>query len=94
MLKPAYPAQIELKIVTLEQLVPKNHLLRFIDHYIRFDFIRTETESLFCPNNGRPAIDPVVLFKMLFTCSGFVPNAGWCAKSRATLLITDFSVCS
>jgi transposase len=53
-------------MVMLEQLVPKNHPLRLLDHYIRFDFIRTETESLYCPNNGRPAIDPMVLFKMLF----------------------------
>ena len=66
MLKPAYPAQTELEMVTLEQLVPKGHLLRLIDRHIRFDFIRSETEPLYCPNNGRPAIDPVVLFKMLF----------------------------
>ncbi|WP_038001016.1 IS1182 family transposase, partial [Thauera linaloolentis] len=66
MLKPASPAQTELEMVTLEQLVPKAHLLRLIDRHIRFEFIRTETESLYCANNGRPAIDPVVLFKMLF----------------------------
>lgn len=66
MLKPAHPAQTELEMVTLEELVPKDHLLRLIDQHIRFDFIRTETESLYCANNGRPAIDPVVLFKMLF----------------------------
>jgi transposase len=66
MLKPAQPTQFELEMVTLEQLVPKDHLLRLIDQHIRFDFIRSECESLYCPNNGRPAIDPVVLFKMLF----------------------------
>lgn len=66
MLKPAAPAQTELEMVTLEELVPKDHLLRLIDRHIQFDFIRTETESLYCQNNGRPAIDPVVLFKMLF----------------------------
>ena len=66
MLKPAYPAQTELEMVTLEQLVPKDHLLRLIDQHIQFEFIRSETESLYCANNGRPAIDPIVLFKMLF----------------------------
>ena len=40
MLKPAYPAQTELEMVTLEQLVPKDHLLRLLDQHIRFDFIR------------------------------------------------------
>jgi transposase len=66
MLKPITPAQHELKMVTLEQLVPKDHLLRLIDRHIRFDFIREEAEHLYCADNGRPAIDPVQLFKMLF----------------------------
>ena len=66
MLRSAYPIQTELEMVTLESLVPKDHLLRFIDRHISFDFIRAECESLYCPNNGRPALDPVMLFKMLF----------------------------
>lgn len=66
MLKPARPSQTELEMVTLESLVPKDHLLRLIDQHIQFDFIRSECESLYCPNNGRPALDPVMLFKMLF----------------------------
>lgn len=53
-------------MVTLEQLVPKDHLLRLLDQHIRFDFTREATQHLYCENNGRPAIDPVVLFKMLF----------------------------
>lgn len=67
MLKPAAAtAQTELEMVTLDQLVPRDHLLRLIDTHIRFDFIRQKAEGLYCANNGRPAIDPVVLFKMLF----------------------------
>ena len=66
MLKPASPTQTELEMVTLESLVPKDHLLRLIDQHISFEFIRTECQSLYCQNNGRPALDPVILFKMLF----------------------------
>lgn len=66
MLKPARPAQYELEMVTLESLVPQDHLLRRIDQYISFEFIRTECEPLYCLNNGRPALNPVMLFKMLF----------------------------
>jgi len=40
MLRPATPTQYELEMVTLEQLVPADHLLRLIDRHIRFDFIR------------------------------------------------------
>ena len=53
-------------MVTLESLVPKDHLLRLIDQHLSFDFIRTECQSLYCADNGRPALDPVMLFKMLF----------------------------
>jgi transposase len=66
MLKTPAPKQYALEMVTLEELVPKDHLLRTIERYIEFDFIRAATAPLYCDNNGRPAIDPVLLFKMLF----------------------------
>lgn len=66
MLKTPAPFQHELEMVTLEQLVPKDHLLRSIDRHITFDFIRERTAHLYCADNGRPALDPVILFKMLF----------------------------
>lgn len=53
-------------MVTLEQLVPADHLLRLIDRHIRFDFIRERTAHLYSADNGRPALDPVQLFKILF----------------------------
>ena len=59
-------AQNEMEVVMIEQLVPQDHLLRKIDKYIDFSFIRDLTRDLYCHTNGRPAVDPVVLFKMLF----------------------------
>ena len=59
-------AQSEIEVVMLEELVPQDHLLRKIDKYIDFSFIRDLTRDLYCHTNGRPAVDPVVLFKMLF----------------------------
>lgn len=66
MLKTPTSYQHELEMVTLEELVPQDHLLRLIDRHIEFDFIREHTAHLYSANNGRPALDPVVLFKMLF----------------------------
>jgi transposase len=66
MLKTPPPAQHELEMVTLEELVPQDHLLRLIERHLRFDFIREQTAHLYCADNGRPALDPVLLFKMLF----------------------------
>ena len=59
-------AQSEIEVVMLEELVPQDHLLRKIDKYIDFSFIRDLTRDLYCHTNGRPAVDTVVLFKMLF----------------------------
>jgi len=57
-------------MVTLESLVPSDHLLRKIDAHIDFDFIRDKVSHLYCLDNGRPPIDPVVLFKIL--CIGYL----------------------
>jgi transposase len=58
--------QTGLEFVCIEELVPKDHLLRKIDKVIDFEFIRDKVKDLYCADNGRPAVDPVVLFKMLF----------------------------
>jgi len=52
--------------VTIESLVPADHLLRKIDSAVDFEFIRERVRHLYCADNGRPALDPVVLFKLLF----------------------------
>ena len=41
-------------------------MLRRIDAFIDFEFIREKVKDLYCVDNGRPATDPVVLFKLLF----------------------------
>lgn len=54
------------EFVSIEELVPQDHLLRKVDKYIEFSFIDKKVRPLYCADNGRPAIDPVVLFKMIF----------------------------
>jgi len=54
------------ELVLLDDLVPQNHLVRKLDKHIKFDFIYDLVEPLYCHDNGRPSIDPVVLFKMVF----------------------------
>jgi len=66
MLKKPEQKQVAVELVTISELVPEDHLLRKISKYIDFSFIREQTKDLYCKNNGRPAVDPVVLFKMLF----------------------------
>ena len=58
--------QIGMEFVSIEELVPQDHLLRKIERAIDFDFIRDKVKELYCADNGRPAVDPVVLFKLVF----------------------------
>lgn len=65
MLKKPEAEQQELEMVSVESLVPSGHLLRKIDRVVDFSFIRDRVKHLYCENNGRPALEPVVLFKLL-----------------------------
>lgn len=49
---------------TIEQLVPKGHLVRKLDAAIDLKFIEDEVESLYSAF-GKPSIPPMVLFKLL-----------------------------
>jgi transposase len=50
--------------IDLERLIPADHLLRRIDARIDFDFIYELTQGLYCADNGRNSIDPVLFFRM------------------------------
>ena len=54
----------QIQMVSIDQLVPQDHLLRKIDNCIDFSFIYDLVEDKYCPDNGRPSIDPVTLIKI------------------------------
>lgn len=54
----------QVQMVSLDQLVPEDHILRKIDKYIDFDFIYDLVEDRYSTETGRPSIDPVVLVKI------------------------------
>lgn len=54
-----------MEMMCTELLVPGEHLLRKIDSAVDFSRIYDIVEDLYCKDNGRPSIDPVVLFKMV-----------------------------
>ena len=51
--------------VVIEHLVPAEQLLRKIDAAVDFNKLYETVEPLYCEDNGRPSIDPVLLFKMV-----------------------------
>jgi Transposase and inactivated derivatives len=58
--------QLDYELVCIEHMVPADHLLRHIAQYIDFTFIRDKVRPFYSETHGRPSIDPVMLFKMLF----------------------------
>ena len=76
--------QNEFILKTMEELVPEDSLFRKIDKYIDFSFIYDEVKHLYCEDNGRPSIDPVVLFKLVFiqTLDGLKSMRKTCDKIK------------
>ncbi|WP_232846580.1 transposase, partial [Amphritea pacifica] len=66
MLRERPPTQSALEFVCIDELVPQDHLLRKIDRVIDFSFLHELVQDYYCPNNGRPALDPTLMFKLLF----------------------------
>ncbi|MBT2725495.1 hypothetical protein J7E63_00895, partial [Bacillus sp. ISL-75] len=56
--------QSEYEFVSIDELVPDNHLLRLIDKYIDLSFLLEKVRPYYSDDNGRPS-DPTILFKMM-----------------------------
>ena len=74
--------QSEIIFMTMEEMVPEDSLFRKIDKYIDFTFIDDMIKDLYCENNGRPSVDPKVLFKIVFiqTIDGLKSMRQTCKK--------------
>ena len=57
--------QIKMHCVTIEDLVPDDHLLRKVEGIVKWDFIYETVRELYSGTVGRPSIDPVMLVKYL-----------------------------
>ena len=51
--------------IDIEKMIPQNHLLRKIDQILDLSFARELTKEYYCQNNGRPAIDPELFFRII-----------------------------
>ena len=69
MLKRQREKQQQMNLVIMEQTLPEDHFLRKVDRAVDFSFIYDLCAQLYCAHNGRPAIDPEVLFRMLLVGS-------------------------
>ena len=58
--------QQKAEFVLIENLVPEDHILRKVDKYIDFSFINEICRPYYSETTGRPAVEPEIMFKMLF----------------------------
>ena len=86
MLKRRREKQQHMEIVIMEQMVPEDHFLRKVDRAVDFSFIYDLCAPLYCADNGRPAIDPEILFRMLFVgyLYGINRRRDWKKRSTTT----------
>jgi transposase len=56
----------KVSIISVDDLVPKDHMVRKLDKAMDFTFIYDLVKDLYSDSIGRPSVDPVVLFKILF----------------------------
>ena len=47
-------------------LIPADHLLRKLAAAVDLSFVSELVSDCYCPDNGRPSWDPLVLFKVVF----------------------------
>ena len=66
MFKPKESSQNEYEFVSIDELVPDDHLLRLMDKYVDFSFLLKKVRPFYSDDNGRPS-DPLILFKRLFS---------------------------
>lgn len=65
MLKKESVNRKNVEIFCVDAFVPEDHILRKIERALDFSKIYDIVGELYCTDNGRPSIDPVVLFKMV-----------------------------
>ena len=56
----------QLQVFCMDDMVPKDHLLRIIDKAIDWNFIYDLVADKYSSDNGRPSMDPVMLIKIPF----------------------------
>lgn len=57
----------QIQLMSLDDLVPQDHLARELEAALDWNFIYELVEEKYSEDSGRPSIDPVVLIKLLST---------------------------
>src|SRR5699024_255266 len=72
MLNKAEVKRDKYEMISVSELLSKDHLLRKVDKVLDLNFVYELVEDKYCLDNGAPSIDPVILVKILLVESLFV----------------------
>jgi transposase len=62
--------QLEFFAGSLRDLIPDDHVLARVDRVLDLSWLRAEVVELYCPDNGRPGIDPETAIRLML--AGFL----------------------
>src|SRR5579863_777575 len=62
--------QLEFFVGSLRDLIPDDHVLVRVDRVLDLSWLRAEVVELYCPDNGRPGIDPETAIRLML--AGFL----------------------
>ena len=78
-------SQTSLFPVSLEELIPEDHLVRVIDLYVaKLDLVRLGFDKALPKSTGRPSYDPADQLKLYLISSGFAHHDGSKPSASAT----------
>lgn len=86
--------QLELFVTgSLRQLVPDDHILARVDCVLDLSWLRGEVADLYCPDNGRPGIDPEVAVRLMLAglLLGIVHDRRLMREAQVNLAIRWFA---
>lgn len=75
MTKNADKKREQMQMFCMDDMVPKDHMLRLIDRAINWNFIYDLVEEKYCPDNGRPSMDHSTIHSH-YTCKIQQQKAG------------------
>ncbi len=68
--------QLKLHMITIDNLVPADHVVRKREAMLGLTFVYEDTGSLYNHKYSRPPIDPVMLAKYLLVNRPFISSRG------------------
>jgi transposase len=78
---------------SLDRLIPDDHILKKVDRVVDFTWLADEVRDRYCPDNGRPGIDPECALRLMLAgfFHGIVHDRKLLREAQVNLAIRWFA---